>query len=303
MDRTVNHPLHNGTSSTMPLRRRTSSLLAMACVTLLAACSNGNEANDARPAQPNGPSPIPSATTRTLVDRGTYSTSPTNLLLDPGFSFGAGEGGAGAFLAFYEANFASYEFDTTIDSRSPAGFGSAVANIKPANATDTSSRAVLMLSSFLGGEGPFTVRIWASKSDAAGNPVDLVTGEDGITVSVAEDDPTGAAYELQPVPSASRVSGGRTWTLLELRLPKALPYGGFFLVRTGRGGGQHLVAAPEVLADPLVAALGTRSLEAPNATLVSRAVTSAERSAIVRYRSLPPRLVAPRAPHRPSKLD
>ena len=94
---------------------------------------------------------------------------------------------------------------------------------------------------------------------------------------------------MKPVEGATRNAGGRTWILLRADITKPLTYGGFFVVHTGTGGGHFQIAAPEVIAQPLVD--GLTSTRSRSSVSHGRAKTASERSAILRYRSTPPQLV------------
>jgi hypothetical protein len=238
------------------------------------------------PPAPAAPSP------RTLVEGNALPTSPVNLIADPGFGLSGQQAGFGSFLAFDEETFAQVELASTVDSRSPAGFGGSVALVRPEDATNKKSAPVLLLTSFQGGAGPFHATVWVSRSDIAGKPTSLGIDSKGIVASIADGTPEGEAFDLTPVDGASRVAGGRTWTLLRADITKPLAYGGFFIVHTGTGGGQFHIAAPQIVAQPLVDGLAsTRSL---SSSLRSRRVSTAERTAILRYKSKPPQLTPAR---------
>ncbi len=241
------------------------------------------------------PPPVTPPPGRKLVDGAASSTSPVNLLADPGFSLVGRQQGYGAFLAFYEGASRRFELATTLDSRSPAGFGGAVALVRPANATDKRSQAVTLLTSFLGGAGPFRAEVWASKSNVAGEPVDFPTDGSALTVSVMDGSPdSNGAFDLAIDPTATRTAAGRTWVAFRGDIAKPLANGGFFVVRTGAKGGHIHLAAPEITSDELTVgqAVRSRSTLFPAA---ARAKAPSERLAIRAYRAIPPRLV-PAAP-------
>jgi hypothetical protein len=149
----------------------------------------------------------------------------------------------------------------------------------------------MLLTSFQGGAGPFHAKVWVSKSNLAGAPVALTIDAKGMRASITDETPDGEAFDLTPVEGATRVAGGRTWTLLRAEITKPLAYGGFFVLHTGTGGGQFHVAAPEIVAQPLVDGLAaTRSTSSP-LVVRARAKTSTEKSAILRYKSKLPQLV------------
>lgn len=243
--------------------------------------------------QPPAETP-PSAPGRQLIEGKQLPTSAVNLLADPGFGLAGQQGGYGAFLAFYEGGYEQFEIETTIDSRSPAGFGGAVGLIRPNGATDKKSEPVVLLTSFLGGAGPFHAQIWVSKSDVKGNPVDLPTDGSAFKASIADGDPdAGESFDLAPVEGANRAFGGRTWVLYKADVDKPLTSGGFFTVRTGDKGGHIHIAAPEVTSDQLV--VGQAVMRGRAAVAVARPKSSVERAAIKKYRAVPPRLT-PAAP-------
>ncbi|MBX3263186.1 MAG: hypothetical protein KF782_26160 [Labilithrix sp.] len=247
------------------------------------------------------PPPIEAAPGRKLVDGPAISTSPVNLLADPGFSLVGRQQGYGAFLAFYDGATQRFELATTLDSRSPAGFGGAVALVRPANATDKRSQAVTLLTSFLGGAGPFHAEVWASKSNVAGEPVDFPTDGSALTVSVMDGSPeSNDAFDLAIDPGATRTAAGRAWVLFRGDVAKPLANGGFFVVRTGTKGGHVHLAAPEITSDELAVGQAVRS-RAGRVLAAARAKSPSERLALWAYRSIPPRLV-PAAPQ-PGLVD
>ncbi len=271
-------------------------ITAVAALAFAAGC--GASAEDKTPAAPPAePTPAPEPPPgRKLVDGTVMSTSPVNLLADPGFSLvGRQQPGYGSFIAFYEGGSRSFELAATLDSRSPAGFGGAVVLVRPDKATDKKSQAVVLLTSFVGGNGPFHAKIWASKSDVAGNPVDIPTDGSAVKVSVMDGSPESPdAFDLAVDPSATRTVDGRTWILLRGDIAKPLANGGFFLVRTGTKGGHIHLAAPEVTSDEVVVGQAVKSRSSLKLA-EARNKSGAERREIAAYRSIPPRLV-PAAP-------
>jgi hypothetical protein len=264
----------------------------------LVGCGTSDEPapNNQPPAteEPSAPE-TPSAPGRQLIEGKQLPTSPVNLIADPGFGLAGQQGGYGSFLAFYEGGYDQFELETTIDSRSPAGFGGAVGLVRPAGATDKKSEPVILLTSFLGGAGPFHAQIWVSKSDVKGKPVDLPTDGSAIKISVADGDPdVGESYDLKPVEGANRSIGGRTWVLHKADITKPLTSGGFFMIRTGEKGGHIHLAAPEVATDQLVVGQAVMRSSTTFAA-AGRVKTNAERIAIKKYRAVPPRLT-PAAP-------
>lgn len=245
------------------------------------------------PAAPATTDPAPTSAPRKLVEGSALPTSPTNLIADPGFGLVGREAGYGAFLALYDDTFSPIDLETTYDSRSPAGFGGSVALVKPAGATSTKSDPVMLLASFQGGAGPFRAQVWVSKSSVSGAPADVTNDEKGVRAMLTDETPEGEAFDLVPVDGSARTAGGRRWVLLRAEVQKPLVYGGFLVIRTGTGGGQFHIAAPEVVAQPLVDAHAVRS---SRPLVKARAKTSSERAAITRYKQQRPRLMLPSTP-------
>jgi hypothetical protein len=278
-------------------------ITAVALGALAAGCGTSEEEKKADPPKQEEPAP-PSESTpqRQLVDGKTLSTSPVNLLADPGFSLvGRSSGGLGSYIAIYDGSSREADLTASLDSRSPASFGGAVAIVRAENATDSKSKAITLLTSFLGGKGPFHARIWVSKSNVAGGPVDLPTDGSAVTVSVMDGSPdSNDAYDLAVDPDVTKTIAGRTWVLLRGDVSKPLDNGGFFVVHTGTTGGQIHLAAPEVTSDEVVIGQAVKSRSSLRAATV-RTKVLAERAAIKRYYAIPPRLV-PAAP-KPALID
>lgn len=268
-------------------------ITAAALATLTFACDEtvASRAPDPRAPEteqaPEGPPPA--AEPRKLVEGDALSTSPVNLLVDPGFGLAGQQASFNSFLAFVDGSFAQVDLRATFDSRSPAGFGGSVALVQADGATNKKSDPVLVLASFLGGAGPFRVQAWLSKSSVGGAPMDVPTDQAQLRVSIAEESPDGEAFDLARVPDATRVVGGRTWVLFRGVVDGPIPEGGFFVVRTGDGGGVFHLAAPEVVAQPLAEGVPTLS-RASVVRATARVKSSGERIAIARFRAVPPRL-------------
>lgn len=262
------------------------SLLAVGCGTTDDGLSKPQPpaAVEPGPTEPAPGAPAP----RKIVEGRALPTSTVNLIADPGFALVGQQAGFGSFLAFEEDSFSPLELATTVDSRSPAGFGGSVALVRPDGATNKTSAPILLLTSFQGGKGPFHAKVWVSRSSLSGKPSTLSIDGRGIVASIADETPDGDAVDLTPVEGSTRTVGGRTWTLLRAEITKPLAYGGFFIVHTGTGGGQFHVAAPEIVAQPLVDGLMKTHSLAPR--LRARAITSSERAAILAYKSKLPRL-------------
>jgi len=283
---------------------RLSSICASAFALGLSLALPGCGSNDEPAIASTPPAAIPTApptavapATRTLVQGKALSTSPVNLVVDPGFGLLGGQA-FGTFLTAYEDDSSEATVRAVYESRSPAGFGGSTARIADDDATDTRSRAILFLTSFAGGSGPFRAQVWVSRTNPKGTPVDETSAEAfGVRVSLTEEAPDGTATDLPMVPEETREMGGRRWVLLRGEVPQGFAYGGFLVIRTGTNGGQFAVAAPEVVPAPLLAELAegarTRAGTSSRAreALTVRPRTAAERTAIQRYRSRPPRLV------------
>lgn len=267
--------------------------LAASSLVLVAGCDTGSDdAAIPKPAPTTAEVPATQPPVRTMVQGTQLGTSPVNLLVDPGFALVEGGAGYGSFLALYDGSFESFGLTTSIDSRSPAGFGGAVAVAK--GMTDKSSLPVLLLTSVLGGTGPFRAQVWVSKSDVKGNPVEIDLDEKkGVSAAVTDETPDGKAYKLVAVPDMARTAGGRTWTLLRVTIPTPLAYGAYFVIRTGTGGGSYHFAAPEVVAQPLVDGMvdGMRTAAITVSAPRTRAIDASERAAITKYKNRKPRLV------------
>lgn len=276
------------------------SLITAATAALLASfaigCGTSEDKGEGgpKPAETT-PAPAETASGRQLVDGKALSTSPVNLLADPGFSLVGRQQGYGSFLAFYDGGQRQFELAATLDSRSPAGFGGAVALVRPEKATDSKSQAVILLTSFLGGKGPFHAKIWVSKSNVRGEPVDTPTDGSAVNVSIMDGSPeANDAFDLEVDPAATRTIAGRTWILLRGDVTRPLDSGAFFVVRTGTSGGHIHLAAPEVTSDELTVGQAVKS-HASLTLARARVKRTSERLAIKAYQALPPRLV-PAAP-------
>jgi hypothetical protein len=269
---------------------------ALSAVLGLAAC-DGDKATTTAPSatttattQPTGSATgTVAAGPRKLVVSNLMATNPGNLLLDPGFSqLSSQEASYGSFLSYYQDDNSTYTPDTVLDSRSPAGFSGNVAVLHAANATDKSSRGIGMLASVIGGTGPYHVSIWASRSNAAGAPVDLTLPDKNLTISLATNpDPVGGStntvYPLVGNPVPLKASNGRSWTHFTVDVSDPLPAGVFLLIGTGTKGGQYQLAAPEVTSLALTQQIST---ELPVRT-TPRPQTESEAALLRRYVQTP----------------
>ncbi len=263
--------------------------------TFTSGCGTSEADREGGPKPAETAAPAEGAPARSLVDGRALATTPVNLLPDPGFSLVGREQGYGSFLAFYDSGSRRFELAATLDSRSPAGFGGAVALVRPDKATDTKSDAVILLTSFLGGKGPFHAKVWASKSNVRGEPVEIPTDDSAVKVSIMEGSPdANQAFDLEFDPAATRTIAGRTWILLRGDVTKPLESGGFFVVRTGKSGGHIHLAAPEVTSDEVAVGQAVKSRAALRLAR-ARVKDASERIAIKAYEAIPPRLM-PAAP-------
>lgn len=226
---------------------------------------------------------------RTLLDGTQLASSPVNLLIDPAFGLEIANYGQAGYGMWIDEAAQQTGFTTTLDSRSPAGFGGAVGLFQADGATNTQSDELVFIAPFPGGGGPFRARAWVSKSDVNGKPVTFTTDVKSIQLSLAAATPSGDAVDLTAVSGATRSYAGRTWVMLEVNVAQPYPYGGYFIIHTGTKGGRWHIAAPEVVAQPLVQGLPTQSLDLGKT--VTRPKTAKEQRTIDAYRKLQPKLV------------
>lgn len=236
-------------------------------------------------------------TPRRLVEGTSLPTSPVNLIADPGFFLVGQETSYGSFLAFFASSFSPFSPRLALASAAPSGFGGAVLHVEPPRATDTKSDAIILLTSFPGGNGPFVAELWASKSDAKGEPTPMPPNGSAFLATIADGSPEAAGYDLVADPEGTRTVGSRTWVRFRGTVTAPLTDGAFFVVTTGRDGGHVQFSAPSVTSaevTPGGAVQQARGLS--SATLARRALRGLEREAIAKYRRLPPRLApAPNA--------
>ncbi|HEY8076572.1 MAG TPA: hypothetical protein VIF62_20750 [Labilithrix sp.] len=259
-------------------------LALLASFALLAACGTSDDDGTpiVTPAASATATAPPPPQKRTLASGTQLVTSPTNLLLDPGFGLVGGQAGYGMFFTYLATDNSDVTVNVTLDSRSPAGYGGAVALVKPDGATNKQSDPVIMLASFQGGNGPFHGKVWVSKSNIDGAPVDFTADKKTIVATLTDATPDGQAFDMTVTDGATKSIGGRTWVLLQVDVQNPLPYGGYFVLNIGGTGGQIHIAAPEVTAQPLLDGQTTMSLRTSRA----RGLTPAERSAITKYRAV-----------------
>lgn len=278
--------------------------LALPLLLSLSLVACGSDEAPPEPVTPAAPPPAPAPTAatppkRSLVEGKLLANSPQNMLLDPGFVLTEqGEGGAGSFVAYYSSGNQRLTVKIRNDSSSPSGFGGGFAILKDPKATDTTSRSFQLLSSFVGGKGPFAARVWVSFTDGAGLPKAAPEENSGFSASLVDNRERNAA-ELVNDPEATKVANGRTWHLYKGEQAKDLVGGGLFLISYGSKGGGIELAAPEVVPVALTrAALAhpDARVETSAPALRERPLTTEERGSIAKYRSIPPRLMAAAPP-------
>lgn len=253
--------------------------IAMATLTLaIAGCGSS-----AKPEQPNElppvqtpPDPSPQPAVRTIIHRPLLSGSPQNLLLDIGFR----DSGWGHFTTFYDSGSALAQVTSRILSLAPASVTAPVGVFRDPSGSDEKSRGMISVCSFLGGKGPFVARVWVSRSNAAGEPIELEDDPLGFRAALTTGGyPEGKAYDLTR--KDQKTLGNRTWILFESKVEADLPSTAFFNLKLGRKGGGYMVTAPEVLALNLLPPVDAKmSLTLPAA---ARAVLPDEAAAIAAY--------------------
>jgi hypothetical protein len=297
---------HISPRSTFPRR----SLFALAIVAAapalfsLVACGSDSSTSGSAPSATTSATATASATgtsttaavTRKLVAGPLLPSSPGNLLLDPSFGLLSSQDAAyGTFQGTYSDDGSQFIPQTTLDSRSPAGFSGNVAVLLTAMATDTKSRNFTLLTSVLGGTGSYHASIWVSKSNVAGQPIDFSPADKQISVELTTDvdsGPAGASAKVYPLvadPTPQVASNGRSWTHYQVDVTDPLPNGAFMLIGVGNKGGAFQLAAPEVTSSALEKQLSNMSLVKTQ----SRAMTDEERAAIRRYKATPPKFRQP----------
>jgi hypothetical protein len=270
------------------MNMRTQDVLTLVALSASLGCSTVESEPRAQPADVGVEDSAP-VSVRTLVERPLLATLPQNLLLDISFR----EAGWGHFTSFYEANYSQFTPAYRIYSLTPASVSAPTAIFRDPSGDDIKSRGIVSISSFLGGKAPFIARIWASCSNAAGDPIEL--GDDATVFRAAITTgglPEGKAYDLAR--KDQRTIGGRTWVLLETRIDTELPNPSFFNLKFGKKGGGFMVTAPEVIALALLPAGDPQlSFERPAR---ARALLPEEAGAIAAYVRQPHQLGLPKLP-------
>lgn len=228
------------------------------------------------------PSPPP---VRTLKTATLLPGSSKNLLLDPFFSANSPEWGH--FFASFGSGGSSTPFDRRVFGASPGGVGAPIAILKDPAATDTRSKALTFMSSFLGGPGPYQAHIWASSSNAAGEPraFPAETAAFRVTITAAIG-ASGSAFDLVRDEGSRTTFGDREWFMFAAKIDASITGGGFFNVRCGTTGGSFQVTLPEIVPTSLLGP-GTMSLER---AAVARPMDEEERAMARAYMRIPVRL-------------
>lgn len=166
-------------------------------------------------------------------------------------------------------------------SVAPASVTAPVGVFMDPTATDEKSRVLTSLCSFLGGRGPFIARIWISRSNIAGEPIELVDDPSVFRAAITQEGMIGSGKAYDLTRKDEKVLGKRTWILYETKIDAQLPATAFFTMVFGRSGGAFMATAPEVVALNLMPPADTAmSLELPAKV---RALTTDERAAMDFY--------------------
>ena len=227
---------------------------------------------------------------RTIVTRPLLAGSPNNLLLDTTFR---DQGGFswGHFAGLYDGGAALATATSRTLSLSPESVSAQVGIFKDTTATDEKSRGITSLSTFLGGKGPFLARVWVSRSNVAGAPIDFEDDPTVFRASITTGGlPEGKAYDLSR--KTEKKIGERTWWLYETKVDDDLPSTAFYNLKFGRKGGAFMVQAPEVVAVNLLPPSDGAMALKP--ALKPRMVTFEESAAIAWYLRQPPKLTPPK---------
>ncbi len=261
-------------------------LFALALAVGCGSSSEPEQPKNDLPTQP-APQPEPTPASRTLINRPLLSASPQNLLLDIRF----GEAGWGHFTSFYDGFSAQLTPTSRTFSLSPASVTAPIGMFKDSAATDEKSKGLNSICSFLGGKGPFVARVWASRSNIAGAPIEFADDPAVFRASITTGGyPEGKAYDLPR--KEEKILGDRTWVLYEGRVEAELPSTAFLNLKMGRKGGQFMVQAPEVIAEALLPA-GDKAM-AMQVKLTPRAMSADERAAVAAYVAQPHQLGLPK---------
>ncbi|MGZ3424060.1 MAG: hypothetical protein ACXVEF_30340 [Polyangiales bacterium] len=209
--------------------------------------------------------------------------APQNLILDATFR----DQGWGKFLVL------SGSTTITLASRlfgaSPAGPSIAVGILKDPAATDDKSKSLNVLAAFLGGKGPFSVGVWVSRSNVAGDPKDF-EADDTVFKTFVSKDGSSSAFALAR--TVSQTINGRTWWRYETKIDSDMAVG-YFHLKVGTKGGAVWAQAPEVIALSAIPGDKTMSLSVAPKTYTLEAD---DLEAIAAYKRLPIQLSLPKLP-------
>jgi hypothetical protein len=233
-----------------------------------------------------GPPPARNLRTGSLT-----GTSPDNLLIDP--SFAQNVEGWGHFSAYTPDLMATVKTATRTYSATPIGAAVPVA-IVPFPATTGTATSTLMLSSFVGGPGPYEVSIWVSASDTNEAPIDLVAKQVKVTITgVTSMGKPAKSYDVPAVDADTQTTRGRAWHHYSAQIADALDGGGFFQVHLGPAIGSFWVTGPELVSKSLTTPTGMHR----RPVAIARDPSADEISAIEHYRRAnPPKLVGAKPP-------
>lgn len=194
----------------------------------------GVDATDAAP---------PSATVRTMVQRGLFGAAkPTNLLLDP--TFEQGSPGIGRWF-FNGGGTAPAVLQQAILSDSPTGVGLVAGVAEDGPGPGTSGNAISFVTQVPGGAGPFRVGVWLSVDPRENQPSPPSLVRISFAQSWAEKG-SPSTLDVGLVADATRVIGARTWYRFEAEAPGPNPFGSLLTIRLRTSSYRWYLLAPEV---------------------------------------------------------
>ena len=211
---------------------------------------------------------------RTMVTGSLVVGTVVNLVPDPGFALAADSSSYGGFYGYTGADSKVLDIVPVRDSRSPAGLRGSVAVVTSPGATDTTGTGISLISAVTGGTGPFHAEVWLSKSTLAGTPTSFEPNE----ITVAMLDQQNGAVNLNAVDTDIQLEGDRKWVPMRADFADGFATGGYLSLTIPTSGGTWHIAAPSLVAQPLVDGVPTRALRWPTV----RAQTPPEKSAIVK---------------------
>ena len=217
---------------------------------------------------------------RTMVSGSLVLGTAVNLVSDPGFALVSTPGSYGGFYGSAGSTFTPLTIVTARDSRSPAGLRGAVALLTAPGATDAAGVGISFLGTVTGGTGPFHAEVWVSKSTLAGAPTTFDASEVHASVLYQQ----GGALDLDAVVADIRMVGARKWLPLRADFADGFAQGGYLSIAIPTSGGTWQVAAPSLVAQPLVDGVPTRALP----WTATRPQTAAEEKTIIDLRARRP---------------